>query len=128
MEETIYLEIIKNFNSEFDSRDYIVDYQNFSDYFTKTGMRDKRKKYFTINIGLKSLRMFDTPENVKIMGDAFIRCHTAMKATEDKYENITFNECSYDGSGIIQIKFCSVSDIALQQLTSRSKPFVVERW
>lgn len=128
MEEVIYNNIIKLFKSKFKSREYIVDVDSYDAYFTKSGERDKRKKYFRLGIGLKSLRKFDTLENTRILGDAFTKCSEVMGAIEENHPEITFNECTYNGGGILELKFCSVTEVALRELTATSRPFSVEKW
>lgn len=62
------------------------------------------------------------------MGDAFSMCASIMKETEEEHGDITFNQVHYNGEGIIQIKFCSASEMALRELTSNVGSFNVERW
>jgi hypothetical protein len=128
MQESIFDEIINEFKEAFKSRDYLIEAKGYKDYYTLKGERDKRRKYFNIGIALKSLRKFDTAENTHIMGEAFTKASGIMKKIEDAYEDVTFSGCSYNGKGIVEINFCTISEVALRELTSDNKAFNVERW
>lgn len=128
MEKNVYDYILKKFSDKFKGRDYIVESSQYEDFFTSAGKRDRRRKYFHIHIAIKNLRRFDIVENTKLLGELFVASSTLIGEVEDKYEDVIFNTCSYDGNGIVEIKFCLASEIALRELTAGSKSFNVERW
>lgn len=128
MQKEVFEYIIKSFKDQFKFRDYFVEYKPYEDYFTNEGKRDKRRKYFNIKIVLKNLRKFDPAENTRIKGETFSKAAKIMMDVEEKYEDITFIACSYNGDGFVDIKFCSVSEVALRELTSGTNKFNVERW
>lgn len=127
MDREKYDHIVGQFEETFKSRDYLIDHNSYDYYFNGDGKRDKRKKYFNIHIVLKSLRRFDTVENTKTMGDVFTNAANIMKAAEEKYDDVVFNSCTYDDNGIVRIRFCSVIEVALRELTSGTT-FYKEGW
>lgn len=128
MDEKAFNFVIQSFKQEFSSRDYLFEANDYDSYFTAKGKRDQRKKYFVLNIGIKSLRKFDTIENTSILGETLTKASKAMLVSEKEHEDVAFSECYYDGSGLLTVKFCSVVDIAIKTLTSQTKPFATERW
>jgi hypothetical protein len=46
---------VETFQMLFNREEYVINALNFEKYFRKDGERDKRKKYFTIEIFLKTL-------------------------------------------------------------------------
>jgi hypothetical protein len=120
---------VETFQMLFNREEYVINALNFEKYFRKDGERDKRKKYFTIEIFLKTLRRFDLVENARIIGEAFKTAHAAMKQAEENTEGLIFNGFYYDGVGKFVVKFARVSEVALNELTAdATRDFYVEKW
>lgn len=115
-----HTDIINEFTDNFPKKNYIIDYTSFNSMFTTSGKRDARKKYFTINIAIRSLRKYDTTTNCKILGETYINCHNAMKNVEETYNDIIFMNVDINYDGIMTIKFASASECALNQLMSKT--------
>ncbi len=126
MKEVVYNDISHNIKDEFNSRDYVIMNKGFEQYFNKNGERDRRRKYFKILIRLSNLRRRDVSENTKIIGETLLKCTKVMSNMEEKYEELVFTGCVfYSNIDCIELRFCSVNEVALRQLTYSDTSFNV---
>lgn len=123
MKKEIYEYITDMADNLFSGKSYILEHPLYEDYFDKTGkVRDKRRKYFFVDVALRDMRKFDTMANTRIVGEAMVKMATIMEETDKQFpdEDFMFNGCSYTGEGVVKLRVGSIANMALAELVSGS--------